>query len=64
MTYPFSLPLSLSSYLAYLLPVQGEYGSTAEVQGSHRNGRKSVMIAICAASMLLALAVREPEYED
>lgn len=34
----------------------GEYGSTAEVQGSHRNGRKSVMIAICAASMLLALA--------
>jgi len=48
--------------------LQGEYGSTAEVQSSQRSGRKGVMIAICAASMLLVLAAltmdKAPEVQE
>jgi hypothetical protein len=48
--------------------LQGEYGSTAEVHSSQRSGRKGVMIAICAASMLLALAAltmdQAPEVQE
>ena len=48
--------------------MQGEYGSTAEMPSSQRSGRKGVMVAICAASMLLALAAltmdQAPEVQE
>ncbi len=43
-------------YAVFLCVVQGEYGSTLEMHSSQRSGRKRMMIAICASSMLLALA--------